>query len=122
MISTPSVLVLGAGASYDFGFPLGRALKNLIVEGISQTDQNVIVLSDLGFSQQEQGEFSAALRQSGARSVDAFLEYRDDLIPIGKAAIAAALIPCEKTQALHALLGSPHWLENLFDRMRAPKD
>ena len=37
MITTPADLVLGAGASYPYGFPTARGLKELICEQFSST-------------------------------------------------------------------------------------
>ena len=34
MFDRPTVIVLGAGASADFGFPLGEELRSQIISGI----------------------------------------------------------------------------------------
>ena len=77
MISRPTVLVLGAGASAPYGFPTARELKQLICgafvkdsvatrtlhEG-SEIPMNLFI------------EFRDAFHRSGQSSVDAFLEHR----------------------------------------------
>ena len=40
MIRTPTVLVLGAGASMEYGFPSGERLRQQIVEGLSTESQD----------------------------------------------------------------------------------
>jgi len=80
-------------------------------------------LSDMGFGSSRTEEFVYALSHSGSSSVDAFLEHRTDFMDIGKAAIAAALIPFENEIALHALNDSgPSWLAMLFNRMSVHPD
>lgn len=102
MIQKPTAFVLGAGASMEFDFPSGYALTQMLAapawdDGLSGTLQSLVAL---GYPHDRLLEFSKALRLSGCMSVDAFLEHRPDLREIGKAAIAAALIPFEKPFAL----------------------
>ena len=54
----------------------------------------------LGFKTDKITRFRTALLNSGRLSVDAFLEYRDDFLDIGKTAIATALLPYETTSGL----------------------
>ncbi len=99
MVETETVLVLGAGASTDFGFPTGQALKDKVCQQLGHT-QLVRVLTNLAFETEKITEFRTALRDSGRPSVDAFLEYRKEFVDMGGIAIAAALLPQEKTSAL----------------------
>lgn len=50
-------------------------------------------------------------------SVDAFLENRPKYLPIGKAAIAACLIPYESQSHLHRKAEQLEWYEYLFQHM-----
>jgi len=99
MIKIPTVLVLGAGASQPFDFPTGQGLKDHIVEKLHlpRFRQRLI---DLDFDKSIIHDFRDSLRESGRPSVDAFLEYRDDFLGIGKASIAVALLPFERTTTL----------------------
>jgi hypothetical protein len=57
MITTPTVFVLGAGASVDFNFPVGKDLLQEVVEHlrtITQIRDNVLAS---GFSAKEVDEF-----------------------------------------------------------------
>ncbi|MHC4328100.1 MAG: hypothetical protein ACYSWW_08280 [Planctomycetota bacterium] len=99
MIKVRTVLVLGAGASAPFGFPTGKGLTDQISSpDFNNTKGPLDVLKDIGFDTKDIGDFVNALSMSGRPSVDAFLEYRDDFVEIGKATIAALLLPIEKTK------------------------
>lgn len=100
MINSNTVLVLGAGASAPFGFPLGQGLKDLVCRKILQQPGSVQLLATLGFKTDIISRFRTALENSGRSTVDAFLEYREDFLEIGKTAIAATLLPYETTARL----------------------
>ena len=116
MIKRPTALVLGAGASAPFGFPSGRKLRDDIIRdlGAGSTDLYKVVAAS-GFDAKRITNFRDALQKSGQRSVDAFLEHRNEFIGIGKVAIAAALIPYEKEWTLWG--GEDNWYEYLFERL-----
>jgi hypothetical protein len=100
MIENYTVLVLGAGASAPFGFPTGQGLKDRVCDTILRSPQSVNTLKSLGFNEEKIAHFRAALTNSGRSSVDAFLEYREDFLDIGKAAIALTILPYETTSRL----------------------
>jgi len=99
MITIPTVLVLGAGASIHLGYPSGRGLLVKIMDDVlpekgkyystfrpslpSTIDQSFIT------------EFSNALYFSGMGSIDASCEGRPEFDVIGKLAIATVLLACE---------------------------
>ena len=116
MIKRPTALVLGAGASAPFGFPSGRKLRDDIIRdlGAGSTDLYKVVAAS-GFDAKRITNFRDALQKSGQRSVDAFLEHRNEFVEIGKVAIAAALIPYEKEGTLWG--GDDNWYEYLWDRL-----
>ena len=111
-----TVLILGAGASQPYGFPLGVGLRDLICDGLSKIALPH-VLAEMGFGTRILPEFSSALPHSGYSSVDAFLEAQPRFMEIGKAAIAIGLLPFERPKHLfppHAPSGN-HWYEALFN-------
>ena len=122
MIERRTVLILGTGSSIPFGFPSGRALKELICHGLSKdVNQPFQLLRQCGYRSELITGFRDALLKSGRSSVDAFLEYRPDLLEVGKTAIAAALIPFEVEDRLFE--GERNWYEYLFGLMiRSPAD
>lgn len=121
MITRSTVLVLGAGASKDYDYQLGRELKEEVVSWTAQENNDTYrVLTELGHKRSEIKEFSDALRLSGQPSVDAFLEHRTKLKEIGKRAIAAALLRRENEALIFSREES--WYQHLYENMSAPFD
>jgi len=87
MLKKRTVFVLGAGASSPYGYPLGRELVNQIVR-ISRARGSHMFGPAFD-------NFQTQLRRSAMYSVDAFLEYRNEYVTIGSAAIANALLRYE---------------------------
>jgi hypothetical protein len=121
MIRRKTTLVLGAGASAPFGFPTGYELLRKVVDwaNTSPGQTNPILFSE--FKGSEIKEFREALEKSGKMSVDSFLEHRPEFIPIGKRAMAMALIQCEHQPHLFKRDGKS-WYEYLFYQLDAPFD
>jgi hypothetical protein len=113
-----TVLVLGAGASMDFGFPSGRELWQQIIGLLGSPESDFFrVLLDLGH-RKVLDEFRRELTAARPPSVDVFLDDRREYLDVGKAAIACALIPIE--QASTAPLFSPgifSWYDYLYHRL-----
>lgn len=124
MITSPTVLVLGAGASADYRFPLGRSLLLEICNSLDIREDVGLKKSllDLGFGRNEIGFFAVELGFSKQPSVDAFLEKRPEYMAIGKAALAGSLIPYENLGILLGRPEKPTWYEYLFDQMGASID
>jgi len=128
MIKRKLVLVLGAGASMPFGFPSGHELMRGIVEQLkpfgSQGDRvlghaMLSALVEAGFDGHFVEQFRSALEKSGKRSVDAFLEHRNEFIDVGKTAIALALMPKENERILFSPEKGLNWYEYLFNKLNA---
>ncbi len=119
MIEKPTVLILGAGASAEYGFPVGYRLYEDTCRGACGTPPLPPRKEHFkeGADELFKG-FCTQLTQSGQLSVDAFLESRPDLLDIGKRAIACGLIPFEKEGTLFApTAGSgsgPRWYQLLL--------
>lgn len=120
MIKRPIALVLGAGASVPYGFPTARDLLRDVRKGLN--DQNFrLRLLGADYREDEIRDLREALAGSPVGSVDEFLEIdaHARLVPVGKAAIAASLLPRESP---HNLLpdaqDNDDWYEYLFRRMR----
>ena len=66
MITRPTVFILGAGASYGFGYPLGKNLVEIILKNFdSANPKNAIELfKGLGFSEDEIAGFRNELKFS----------------------------------------------------------
>jgi len=124
MINKPTVFILGAGASFDFGFPVGSKLRAQIVNSTKRGNAIWKGLWDMGcYTESDILKFHNAFAGSGQESIDAFLERRTDFIEIGKAAIALALIPCEETEKIFTseLFGN-NWYDFVFAQMTEGAD
>lgn len=115
MITKPTVLILGAGASVPYGFP---SSKELFKEINSSTTADTLI--KMGYTETEIKTFKVDLYRSGQTYVDAFLENRQDLMEIGKAAMACILIAKEKEEALFGLSipDSDKWYNYLFRNLQ----
>ncbi|HSU53786.1 MAG TPA: hypothetical protein VLT36_06985, partial [Candidatus Dormibacteraeota bacterium] len=83
MIETPTVLILGAGASIPYGFPSGKELVGKVVGGLNSTTTEffqALRACNIAPNPQDLSKFSEALLFSQRLSVDAFLEYRTDFL------------------------------------------
>jgi hypothetical protein len=117
MLTKRTVLVLGAGASKPFGFPTGLELSDIVSRQFQKGQQIFNNLGVLGHSETVMADFREKFYKSGRNSVDAFLEHREDLLEIGKLAIAATLIPKENEEDLFTYKDS--WLRLLYNNMNA---
>jgi hypothetical protein len=141
MISTPTVLIVGAGGSAPFDFPVGRKLLEDIIKIMSDmSSKQCNTVSEYLVAQERQKdmknpasfyqpavrtrilEFVKHFDKSQLASIDAFLEKRKEYSNIGQLAIAAVLIPFEnpnsfsrKPRFLESDRENQTWYEYLFD-------
>lgn len=121
MITVPTVLVLGAGASAPYGFPSGSGLRDGVIDMLSNPQSSSFrQLRQMGFRSNLLADFGKALSYSGMSSVDAFLEHRREFIEVGKVAIAQALIPLESERNL--FYAQRKWYQYVFERMSTTFD
>jgi hypothetical protein len=116
MIKTPTVFILGAGASIPYDFPSGTGLVDLICHP-NNVPNNLANYQSNGIDRTIAADFMTQLRESGQQSVDAFLEHREDFKDVGKTAIALHLIRCEDHEVLFQ---KRDWYTSLVTRMHAP--
>jgi hypothetical protein len=116
VISTPTVLVLGAGASAHCGYPLGSRLVDqlCLLRGSAELD-------DLpeGWSREEAEGFLTRLSRSAYYSIDAFLETNPDQARLGKYLLGRELKRHENLDGLFP----PHdsgWYQFLFNSLLNP--
>jgi hypothetical protein len=115
MIFDPStLLILGAGASKPYGFPLGQELKNQIIQITKSSGPLRAQLIEAGFSDQDISEYNTDLVRSIHPTIDAFLEDRPSRREIGAFTIAQILMPLENEENLF-----PHrdWYPILFKEL-----
>ena len=121
VIETPTVLILGAGASAPYGFPVGYDLfvkiRDRGFQGPPVRDPDFA-----GILESQVNDFRRALSKCGRHSVDAFLEYQTDgTVELGKRLIACSLIPIEDEEVLFApkVIGDHNrsWYQHLFEAL-----
>ena len=130
MITKPTVLVLGAGASMPYGFPSGEELLQTIHSNTDLTyppfpeahPKNWYnMLNQCGISKSKIINFRNDLYQSHQPSVDAFLEYRPEYLDVGKLCIALALIPFEDEKLLDSFnVRNTGFYDYLLQKMNTP--
>lgn len=120
MITIPTTLVLGAGASRPYGFPTGRELR------IELCDPGTLIGLRDTYSEHDIKVFCDTFRRSQMLSIDAFLARRGNdhvfgvgsptFAEIGKVAIAYLLMQREKSDELFRERPD-HWYQYLWSRM-----
>jgi hypothetical protein len=121
MLNKRTVLILGAGASEPFGFPIGIDLSNAVTTLLQPDSQQFRSLTRFGIPPAQPLHFRDTFYYSGKNSLDAFLEHRTDLIPIGKAVTAEILIGKEHTWHLFRF-DNRNWLRYLYNNMNTSFD
>jgi hypothetical protein len=147
MIKLDTTFVVGAGASVDYGFPLGEQLTKQIADALNfnasggepreliRTTIDVMCgRADVQLDRQQLFQQARALQValSTASSIDAFLENHSDNLDfelLGKFAIAACLITAEARSALRPRHPGEmmklarvenSWLARLFKTVMSP--
>lgn len=115
MITKPTVLILGAGASAPYGFPVGTQLWEELCDKLKTGYLYDFLLSN-EFSSDDILNFRKNLFESGKTSVDAFLEHRTEFLDIGKLAIARVLTSYEESETLYDT-GEDKWYKFLYEKM-----
>lgn len=132
MISVPTVLVLGAGASCDLGYPTGRELVDSVCLAATKARNGAFPFYKENRSRVDAFDlFAANLRKSALASVDTFVErYLDgnnaEVLEIAKDLVALSLIPLESTDRMFGGEGSSErpagrWYEFLFNALATPR-
>jgi hypothetical protein len=107
MFSQKTVLILGAGASWHYGYPTGEGLIRRIVDQTRHIDSATLngllyhhKLCQSGrYKMNDSEALSNALMQQQPLSIDAFLACHPSLQVVGKVLIAYCLRQCEIKKA-----------------------
>lgn len=111
-----TALVLGAGASCNYGYPTGFQLRQgiLALQKTGGVEQNA---ANMSVSIEDLTKFITEFRLSQRYSIDAFLGRRMEFEAVGKAAIAHVLLRCEAEHASSLLDDTlnDHWYQYLVN-------
>ena len=122
MISVNSVFVLGAGASFPFGFPTGAKLREMLCNDLQIGTTTFSLIKDAGIDTQRIQALRHAFESSGLSSIDAFIAFRPEFQVVGELAIAATLAPMESLTALtrvNGVSGNSDWYQLLWNQLVA---
>ena len=120
MITKPTVLVLGSGASIPYGFPSGKDLLRSIHGELNPRNADFWspLFNDCGIDTRHVEEFRSELYSSQLSSVDTFLEHRPEFLEVGKLAIALNMVAREDEDWLLRFDGRDEgFYRYLYDRM-----
>lgn len=119
MITLPTVLILGAGASAPYGLPVGSELKKEVIAyatrlARAKTTNDVFWSGGFDFSFSLLNSFADDFEKSQLPTIDEFLGHRPEYAEIGKALIATILLTREKVE----MIARGDWYDHLFDALR----
>ena len=118
MITQPTVVVLGAGASCPYGFPSAFQIVDQVCREVSEAGRVTDTLQRCGFPPAQIEDFLHRVKNSGRSSIDAFLQRHSadhSLRLMGKIAVVTQLH--ENDPALRMQPESLDWLRYLITRM-----
>jgi hypothetical protein len=113
-----TVLVLGAGASKPYGFPIGNEVKGRIRDCLNDSQIKANLIS-LGFQTQLLDEFKEILRYGAHSTIDTLLEKKTHFRELGSYLIASTIMP----QEMHDnLFPQRDWYGELFNALDFEND
>ena len=115
MITRPTVLVLGAGASAPYGFPTGGEILNQLRDMPDQW-RNPIA-PECGWAREVHDALIEFLYNSGVFSIDAIAGHRKDIEPYAKGATAYLVSRQEKERPVLQAGKQSDWLKYLHNLM-----
>lgn len=114
MITTPTAFILGAGASWPYGYPLGRKLfDNIVAKSTELAQQDGPALRPFPFK--EHKHFWKQISGAQSKSIDAFLRGNSHVRELGKWHIASQLIACESPEDVIRPKRGDDWLSYLLN-------
>ena len=121
MITKQTTFILGAGASWPYGFPTGQELREIIIDNTlgRRLDGWQSKYNFYNFKEYYVRKFGDEFARSPI-SIDAFLERRPEFLTIGKISIALALIGKENPDEL-TKSGNGKWYSYLFSKILTPE-
>ncbi len=119
MITRPTTLILGAGASIPVGLVSGAQLTEEILataDGITESSLGLFLQRRFQAHEDEIRKFCEALRECSLPSIDRFLENRPEYASLGKACISFILSNRENVSTLFNREAA-NWYRILFGEL-----
>ncbi|MFN7219589.1 MAG: hypothetical protein ACK5UX_02990 [Burkholderiales bacterium] len=113
-----TLFVLGAGASFPYGMPLGWELAEDILKLASKSGSLWKQLQALGHHGPSYEELGAEFNASRLHSIDAFLGSRPEFAHRGKIAIATAIRSRETSSTVKRPEAKEDWFGYLWTRLQ----
>ncbi len=115
MIRKKTLLILGAGASYPYGFPLGAGL---ITRLLSYQARDIFVNDgNYDYRSTQLHQFQTRLKLSRSSSIDYFLNQHPDLAEFGKFLVYISITGCE-SEYIHTNEPNEDWYARVWDQLR----
>lgn len=128
MIAEKTVFILGAGASYPYGYPTGKELRKYIYSDFKSYFQqfsdyyytNETISSSANTLFSEVDAFTKSFKDSSDLSIDLFLACNDKFSKIGKLAIMLSIFDYERKSKFRedSIFPDQDWYSYLYNRMR----
>lgn len=117
------VIVLGAGASWFLGYPLGKDLRESITMPKRDPDFLRSLTKYCSIEEHQFRELSRAFNVSMVDSIDAFLSNRPEFTEVGKAAIAYQILKAEKSDHSIGAYNHPEdkWIQLFTNKIARTK-
>ena len=116
-LERPTVLILGAGASAIYGFPLGAELKQKMLGYLNRKAE--ARMTTLGFDKETVAAFRESLKYSQHPTIDIFLEHKTSFRDLGSHLIASTIMPLESPDNLFP---KRDWYWDLYNVLRFDQD
>ena len=114
MIAKSVVLILGAGASTPYGYPVGpQLIYNILHRNFDSEVENYG--RSFGITKEKVERFQSDLRHSKRSSIDAFLETNPLYQPLGKFVISLVLTQHENEEYLYPTNMQEDWYQYFFE-------
>jgi len=116
VIHTPTLFLLGAGASKPYGLPLGSELRTIICGAENDRNPAARAVAQEGeFTQVDIQDVARKFLRSNVRSIDEFLGRHPHLVGVGKALIAATICSKEHPDEIFSEQNPDHWYRVLWN-------
>ena len=113
-LKKPTVFILGAGASTDFGFPTGLELKERIIASDIPSQEFHKLAKEYGFTPSHIKEFRDALSWTEHSTIDMFLNELTNFRDIGAFSTAYSLLKIESRE-VDNIFKARNWYRRIFN-------